>query len=135
MKPTKLLNMLKLAFLAFGIIQSASCYFENHVAVENVLVQLRQFRDAEARFQAQNGRFGRPSELIEKGLVSTALFHVDEPAYEFHVNVADHEYEVVAKPKRDVGSYFYLDNTGIIRSSYSTEVPAISSSEAIKNQN
>ena len=117
-----------------AICLTGSCLFKTRFPVENALVRMKQIRASEAEFKKNNSRFGSLQELVDSKMISADLSDGYDENYQFRLAAEKDGYTLEAIPTGDVGSCFYLDETGIIRASYNFEIPAGKSSPAIKNQ-
>jgi hypothetical protein len=113
---------------------AAGCVFENRLTVENALKRIRQIRSAEQDYRRSHGRYGSIDDLYQTRLIPEELGDGVDMGYTFELFADVSQYSLDARPIRDTGSSFYMDETGVIRASYTSNAPANKSSEAIKNQ-
>lgn len=99
--------------------------------------RLRQIRQAEKKYYESYGKnnYGTLDILAENNLIDDDLVDGKDQGYTFDLRVTGSSYTVSACPiGDDTGGCLFMDESGVIRASYSDDVPADRSSEAIKNQ-
>ena len=125
-----ILWFLPLAILLFN----GACPFENKISVENALIRMREIREADLNFYRRHKKFGSLQDLSSNKFLPGELADGVDVNYRFELKPAGDTYTLNAIPLRDVGSCFFMDESGVIRASYSSQALANRSSEAIKKQ-
>jgi hypothetical protein len=117
-----------------SILAGTACLFEKRLAVENALIRLREIRKAESVFREKHGRFGTLEELKRADLIPERIVDGEDFGYRFLLTLDRSGYRVRADPHGDIGSSFFMDQTGVIRASLKYDVPADQYSAPIKKQ-
>ena len=80
------------------------------------------------------GRYGVLTDLAREQLIKSEMSDGENSRYTFNIQISESGYTLEAYPDSDVGSCFFMDQTGVIRASYNWQKRADRNSEAIGKQ-
>lgn len=116
------------------VLLSVSCIFEKRFSVEDALSDVRRIRRGQTKYFQKFGRYGLLEDLANEKLIPETLADGRNGNYSFDMKLVPNGFKLEASPLSDVGSCFFLDESGVIRASYDWKVHADEYSDAIKNQ-
>jgi hypothetical protein len=131
-----------LIFVATTCFGEISCVLKSRINDGESLRDMREIRKAQEIFYKNfnKKRYASLTELKQNNLISEALADGINNSYKFEVLTAESHYTLRVSPVKDsfssqnAGSCFFMDESGVIRTSYNPNVLADEKSEAIKSQ-
>jgi hypothetical protein len=125
------ISIISIVTVAFVI---AACFSSERVRVAGTLERIRQVRTGQTEFHTRYSRYGSLQDLSTQKLIPADIADGRAWDYSFSLVADSMAYRIEAVPNGEDGICFFMDETGIIRSSYSPVIRATRESEAIGNQ-
>ncbi len=127
-------GLLLLAGSLVTILAINACTFSNRLYVQDVLQSIREIRGAQVTYFSQMGRYGTLTELAGNQLIDKEISDGQQSHYSFVLEISASAYTLEVYPDSDVGSCFFMDETGVIRASFYWQTRSDRNSEAIQKQ-
>ena len=134
MKTYRTIAGLNTVFLLVTLLAINACVFSSRLYVEDALVSMRAIRGAQMEYLSRFGRYGVLTDLAREQLIKSEMSDGENSRYTFNIQISESGYTLEAYPDSDVGSCFFMDQTGVIRASYNWQKRADRNSEAIGKQ-